>query len=330
VPTAHDESDDGCNVECVGQRPSLDQWLKLHYVAAKSHAWGGAAETLEDATADFALSELAADAGDRAGQRRFLARAGYWRNLFNPKAAPDGGYIQNRNADGSWPAFKPSTDDGFVEASAAVYVWMVPFDLHGLFDTMGGYDQAIARLDRFFHQANGRWAFTNAGPLHAELNNEPSVETPWLYDFAGQPYKTQATVRAVMNALWKNAPDGIPGNDDLGEMSSWYVWSALGLYPEIPGRAELVVGSPLFDHAVVHRGGGDVVIDAPGASAGTPYVHALQVDDQPSVRPWLPAAFVTHGGTLRFSLQATPDKVWGSDLRDAPPSFPPGAGHAGP
>ncbi|MDO1527412.1 GH92 family glycosyl hydrolase [Fulvimonas sp. R45] len=329
VPTAHDESDAGCNVECVGERPSLDQWLKLHYIATKSHAWGGAAETLEDATADFALSELAADAGDRAGQQRFLARAGYWRNLFNPKAAPDGGYIQNRNADGSWPAFTPSTDDGFVEASAAVYVWMVPFDLHGLFDAMGGYDKAIARLDRFFHDADGHWAFTNAGPLHAELNNEPSVETPWLYDFAGQPYKTQATVRAVVNALWKNAPDGIPGNDDLGEMSSWYVWSALGLYPEIPGRAELVVGSPLFDHAVVHRSGGDVVIDAPGASAGTPYVHALRVDGQPYARPWLPATFATRGGTLRFSLQATPDTAWGSDLRDAPPSFPPGAGHAG-
>ncbi len=329
VPTANDASDAGCNVECVGQRPSLDQWLKLHYIATRSHAWGGAAETLEDATADFALSELAADVGDRAGQRRFRARAGYWRNLFNPKAAPDGGYIQNRNADGSWPAFTPSTDDGFVEASAAVYVWMVPFDLHGLFDAMGGYGKATARLDRFFHHADGRWAFTDAGPLHAELNNEPSVETPWLYDFAGQPYQTQATVRAVVNALWKNAPDGIPGNDDLGEMSSWYVWSALGLYPEIPGRADLVVGSPLFERAVVHRRDGDVVIDAPGASAATPYVHALQIDGKPYTSPWLPAAFATHGGRLRFSLQAVPDKAWGSDLRTAPPSFPPAAGHAG-
>jgi len=323
VPTAHDESDAGCNVECVGERPSLDQWLKLHYIATQSHAWGGAAETLEDATADFALSELSADVGDTANQRYFLARAGYWRNLYNPQAAPDGGYIQNRNADGSWPAFKPSSDDGFVEASAAVYVWMVPFDLHGLFDTMGGYGKAVARLDRFFHHADGRWAFTNAGPLHAELNNEPSVETPWLYDFAGQPYKTQATVRAVVNALWKNAPDGIPGNDDLGEMSSWYVWSALGLYPEIPGSADLVIGSPLFARAEVRRPDGDVVIDAPGASAGTPYVHALRLDGKPLDRPWLPASFAVHGGHLHFTLQATPDKTWGSDLKDAPPSYPP-------
>ncbi|MBD8898201.1 GH92 family glycosyl hydrolase [Rhodanobacter sp. DHG33] len=329
VPTAHDASDDGCNVECVGERPSLDQWLKLHYIATQSHAWGGAAETLEDATADFALSELAADVGDRKGQRRFRMRAGYWRNLFNPKAAPDGGYIQNRNADGSWASFTPSADDGFVEGSAAVYVWMVPFDLHGLFDAMGGYDKATARLDSFFHDDKGQWAFTNAGPLHAELNNEPSVETPWLYDFAGQPYKTQAAVRAVVNALWKNTPDGIPGNDDLGEMSSWYVWSALGLYPEIPGSADLVVGSPLFDHAVVRGSGGDVVIDAPGASATMPYVHALEVDGKPYARPWLPATFVAHGGQLHFSLQEMPDQAWGSDLHAAPPSFPPGAGHSG-
>jgi len=112
-------------------------------------------------------------------------------------------------------------------------------------------------------------------------------------------------------------------------MSSWYVWSALGLYPEIPGSADLVVGSPLFEQAVVHRSGGDVVIDAPGASADTPYVHALQVDGKPYARPWLPAAFATRGGQLRFSLQATPDKTWGSNLRDAPPSFSPAAGHAG-
>jgi predicted alpha-1,2-mannosidase len=131
VTTANDLSDDGCNTECVGQRPSLDQWLRLHYIASKSHAWGGAGETLEDASADFALSELARRVGDSDGQQRFLTRAGYWRNLFNPNATPQGGYIQNRNADGSWPAFTPDTDEGFVEGSASIYLWMVPFDVHG-------------------------------------------------------------------------------------------------------------------------------------------------------------------------------------------------------
>ncbi|KGI78130.1 GH92 family glycosyl hydrolase [Oleiagrimonas soli] len=321
--TAQDLSDAGCNVECVGQRPSLDQWLKLHYIAAKSHAWGGAGETLEDATADFALSQLAAYTGDAEGHANFLTRAGYWRNLFNPHATPEGGYIQNRNADGSWPAFTPSTDDGFVEGSAAVYLWMVPFDVHGLFDALGGKAAATRRLDAFFHHKDGRWALTDAGPLHAELNNEPSVETPWLYGYAGQPWKTQEAVRIVENTLWKDAPDGIPGNDDLGEMSSWYVWAALGMYPEIPGRAELVLGSPLFPHAVIHRPGGDIVIDAPQAATNAPYVQALKVDGVAHDKPWLPADFVQHGGRLDYTLGTQPDTRWGSAADAAPPSFQP-------
>jgi len=323
VPTANDLSDEGCAVECVGQRPSLNQWLTLHYIATKSHAWGGAAETLEDATADFALSELARAAGDPAGHDEFLARAGYWRNLYNPHATPQGGYIQNRNADGTWPAFKPESDDGFVEASAAVYLWMVPFDVHGLFETLGGREKATARLDAFFHTDDGHWALSGAGPLHAELDNEPSIETPWLYDYAGQPWKTQKAVHIVMDDLWKNAPDGIPGNDDLGEMSSWLVWAALGMYPEIPGRAELVLGSPLFPRAVIHRRGGDVVIEAPDVNGANLYVQSLMLYGKPLDQPWLPAAFAEHGGHLRFTLGAQPDTHWGSDPANAPPSFPP-------
>ncbi|MGH8114167.1 MAG: GH92 family glycosyl hydrolase [Rhodanobacteraceae bacterium] len=323
--SAHDLSDEGCNVECVGQRPSLDQWMKLHYIAAKSHAWGGAGETLEDATADFALSQLASAVGDDAGYQLFLTRAGYWRNLFNPHATPHGGYIQNRNADGSWPAFTPGTGDGFVEASAAQYLWMVPFDVHGLFQLLGGRPKAAARLDAFFHDKSSKWALTNAGPLHPELNNEPSIGTPWLFDFAGQPWQTQKAVRIVVDTLWKNAPGGIPGNDDLGEMSSWYVWAALGLYPAIPARAEHLLGSPLFPKAVIHRPDGDIVIEAPGATSDTPFVQALTRDGKPWRKPWLPASFAQHGGTLHFVLGTKPDMKWGGDSADAPPSFPPPA-----
>jgi predicted alpha-1,2-mannosidase len=321
--SAHDLSNAGCNVECVGERPSLDQWMKLHYIAAKSHAWGGAGETLEDATADFALSQLASAVGDDAGRALFLARAGYWRNLFNPHATADGGYIQNRSADGTWPAFTPSTDDGFVEGTAAQYLWMVPFDVQDLFAALGGRAKATARLDAFFHDKDGNWALTNAGPLHPELNNEPSIGTPWLFDFAGQPWQTQKAVRVVLDTIWMNAPDGIPGNDDLGEMSSWYVWAALGMYPAIPGRAELLLGSPLFPRAVIHRPGGDVTIEAPDASRENLYVHASALDGTPWTKPWLPESFAQHGGTLHFALDATPDKEWGSDATDAPPSFPP-------
>ncbi len=323
VVTAHDLSDDGCHVECVGQRPSLDQWQKLHYIATTSHAWAGAAETLEDATADFALAELAGHVGDQAGARRWLTRAGYWRNIFNPAATPNGGYLQNRHVDGSWPAFDPASDDGFVEGSAAVYLWMIPFDVHGLFEKLGGKAAATQRLEAFFHDQQGKWALTNAGPLHAELNNEPSVATPWLYDYTGQPWKTQDAVRIVVNQLWKNAPDGIPGNDDLGEMSSWYVWAALGMYPEIPGRAELLLGSPLFPRAVIHGSGGDVVVEAPAASASTPWVQSLTLDDQAVDQPWLSPSLIQHGGKLHYTLGSSANRHWATSKAGEPPSFPP-------
>lgn len=331
-PTADDLSSTGCPVECAGERPGLDQWLKLHYIPVGAPSWGPAADTLEDVTAEFGISSLAARLGDMETSRRFAKRAQYWRNIWNPNAAPDGGYFQNRNADGSWAlvhdgddktphAFSPSTEDGFVEGSAAQYVWMVPFNVRGLFEAMGGRDKAAARLDAFFYDAKGEPAVTKAGPLHAELDNEPSIETPWLYDFAGQPWKTQQLVRQVLNTIWVNAPKGIPGNDDLGEMSSWAVFASLGFYPEIPGRAELILGSPLFPEAIVHRPGGDIVIHAANASADAPYVKTLKVNGKAFTKTWLPESFALRGGTLDFDLSNTPNKNWGNGNGDQPPSF---------
>jgi predicted alpha-1,2-mannosidase len=306
VPTANDLSRSGCPVECIGQRPSLDLWLKLHYIPTDSNSWGGAADTLEDVTADFAVSELARRMHDDANHQLFLARAQYWKNIFNAAATPDAGYIQNRNADGTWTKFDPASTRGFVEGSAAQYVWMVPFNVAGLFDAMGGRDKANARLDSFFHKPDGAWAVTESGGLHAELNNEPSIETPWLFDFSGQPWKTQETVRQVLNTIWTNNPKGMPGNDDLGEMSSWYVWSAIGIYPEIPGRAELVVGSPLFPEVRIHRTSGDILVKAEGAATDAPYVHSLSVNGAATTKTWLSEKFLAHGGTLKFVRRTRP------------------------
>jgi len=337
VPTKEDLSQNGCPVECAGERPGLDQYLRLHYIPVGAPAWGPAADTLEDVTADFAISALATDLGDSATAAKFLERAQYWKNIWNPRAAPDGGYFENRNPDGTWALvqddndktprpFTPSTEDGFVEGTAAQYVWMLPFNEAGLFAAMGGRARAVERLDRFFYE-NGKPAVTNAGPLHAELNNEPSVETPWLYDFAGQPWKTQQLVRQVLDTIWKNAPDGIPGNDDLGEMSSWAVFAAMGMYPEIPGRAELVLGSPLFSRITLHRNNGDVVITRTGAPLDFPYVRAVKVNGQATSRTWLPETFAARGGRVDFEMSAQPDRNWGTGASDAPPSFAPPESH---
>ena len=342
VPTKEDLSHDGCPVECVGQRPGLDQWLTLHYIPVGAPAWGPAADTLEDVSAEFGISALAGHLGNDAERSKFLARAQFWKNIWNPTAAPDGGYFMNRNADGSWPTlhhdddedndpspkpFTPATGAGFVEGSAAQYVWMVPFNVAGLFEQMGGRDKAVTRLDHFFYDESGKPAVTNAGPLHAELNNEPSIETPWLYDFAGQPWKTQQLVRQVLDQIWINKPQGIPGNDDLGEMSSWDVFASMGLYPEIPGRAELVLGSPIFTRVILHRASGNIEITARDAGPGHPYVQTFRVNGKPSSKTWLPESFVLKGGTLDFELSATPNKNWGTHPGDEPPSFAPSSTH---
>ena len=317
VPTQRDLSRTGCAVLCVGERPGLDQWLKLHYMPIGAPGWGSAADTLELAAADFGVAQLARMVGDKKNEARFLERSGWWHNLVKPQS----GYIEPRKADGSWPAFDPASDDEFVEGSGAVYRWMVPFDPAGLFEAIGGRDKAIASLDAFFHKGDGSWAVTKAGPMHAELDNEPSIASPWLYDFAGVPWETQATVRAAMRQIWTNSPDGISGNDDLGEMSSWYVWSAIGLYPLYPGRGELVIGSPLFSDIHIERPAGRIHITADGAATDVPYVHALSVDGRPTSRLWLGEDFLSHGEDLHFSLSAEPDKRWGSSPADAPPSF---------
>ncbi|MFH9083813.1 GH92 family glycosyl hydrolase [Streptomyces sp. NPDC017673] len=321
VPTPQDLSAAGKPVLSAGQRPSLDKYLKLHYMPSVSNAWGGAAETLEMSTADFAISQLARAAGEKDTADTFAHRAQWWQNNFNIAAAPDGGYIANRKADGSWvTGFTPDTGNGFVEGTAAQYTWMVPHDPAGLFAALGGREAALARLDDFFHDADGGWAFTGNGGTKSELDNEPSINVPYLYDYAGAPYKTQETVRAAMRQLWSTEPGGIPGNDDLGAMSAWYVFSALGMYPQVPSRAELVLASPLFERIEIDRPhGNDISVRATGAAADAPYVRSLKVNGHGSDRPWLPASFVRDGGRLDYTLSATPHREWGAS--SPPPSF---------
>jgi predicted alpha-1,2-mannosidase len=270
--------------------------------------------TLEYTAADFGIAQLAGRLGQRPAYDQFMQRAQYWENLFNPANA----YIQPRNRDGSFTApFDPGSSDQYIEGNGAQYTWMVPYNLRGLFNAMGGDDKVIPRLDNFFTELNA-----GTGKPYAFLGNEPSFNVPWSYDYAGAPYKTQDVVRRAMNTLWRPDAAGYVGNNDLGATSSWYVWGALGLYPEAPGRAELVIGSPLFPHIVVKRANGKTItIDAPGASGTTYYVQSLKVNGKATSKPWLPESFVATGGTLNFTMAATPNTAWGAAPADAPPSF---------
>ncbi|MGW5062481.1 GH92 family glycosyl hydrolase [Streptomyces sp. NPDC004096] len=327
VPTANDSDSAGCNVECVGQRPALDKYLDLGYVPADGcHCWGGAAETLEDAAADFGISSLAGQIGDHANEKTFLARSGNWTNVFDPNATPQGGYIRDRKSDGTWAGtFTPGTGSGFVEGTSARYTWMVYSDVAGLASAMGGDDAAVTRLDSFFRTPDGAFDFSAKDGTRYDPTNEPDINAPYLYNYLGAPYKTQETVRAEMDQLWTDTPGGIPGNDDAGTMSSWYVFSALGMYPQVPSRADMVLSAPLFPHAVIHTGNHrTITVNAPAASADNIYIQSLKTNGKKSDKPWVPASFVTHGGTLDYTLGSKPNTSWGSAKADVPPSFPGG------
>lgn len=318
VPTALDLSDQGCPVFCRGQRPSLDQWLSINYISDKSNSWEGASETLEQVSADFALSQLASQLGDNSAAEMLLARSGYWQNLFNPKATATQGYLQGRNLDGSWKSeFAPNSEHLFVEGSPAQYLWMLPFDGQGLSQRLGGDAAMEARLDEHLHKADGSWVLFRDSAEFADVSNQPSITTPWMYLYTGAAYKTQETVRATLEQLWNTSTKGIPGQDDLGQMSSWYVFSALGIYPLYPGRADLVLTSPSFEAAQI----GQLRINAQGALEDKPYIGALTVNGTPSTQSWLNNLYINTPTTLNFTLSATPNKGFGRALADRPVSY---------
>lgn len=309
-------SDAGCPGQCEGQRPNLAQYLDSHYAAQDAcHCWGGAAETLEDSVADAALGAWAKLLGRDEQAAYFTARGAYWRNVFNP----DTGYIQARNLDGSWVTpFDPGSDRGFAQGTSATYTWMVPQDVQGLAEAMGGRDKAAARLDGFFHKADGSWSVKGGDALRYDPTNEPGIHAPWLYNALGQPWKTQATVREIVDSVYGTGPSGLPGNDDLGTMSAWYVFSALGLYPKAPGSADLLLGAPLFPHAVVDRPGRDLVIDASAADATHAYVAGVSLNGHGLDRSWTDAGLLRGGGTLAFRLVDAPDTGWATDPAGLP------------
>jgi predicted alpha-1,2-mannosidase len=296
------------------ERPGLAPYLVRGYVPyslVSRDLAGSAATTLEYAADDLAVARLAAALGHWSVWSRFMHRAQNWQRLFNPAT----GFIQPRLADGSFSArFLPSNENGFREGDAWQYRWMVAHNLTTLFRAMGGEDAAADRLLTFFTSLRG----SRTSPWY-QGSNELDLEAPWESDFAGQPWNTQEVVRRIETKLFTDGPDGLPGNDDLGAISSWYVWAAMGLYPEIPGAAGLAVGSPLFPeiHLAV-PGGAQAAILAPGARDDAPYVTSLTVDGADQSAPWLPASDLT-GSTIAFGLSTSPNTSWGIDT--PPPSF---------
>ncbi len=275
--------------------------------------YGPVATTLEYNTADFALSALAGALGDTTNQKKYADRAQDWRNVLNPAS----GFVQPRNADGSWVnGFDPTSGNDMVEADSWIYTGMVPFDVAGLAQAKGGNGPMNDYLDtvlRSYTGANG----------YAWVGNEPSIELPWEYDYTGEPYKTQGTVRSIQDSIWANKPTGLAdGNDDLGAMSAWYVWSALGMFPMSPGTSDLALGSPVFTQAVVTLPSGKTLtINGGGAADNAPYVQSAAWNGAAWNNAYAPTAAITSGGTLDFTLGTAANTSWATAASAAPPSY---------
>ncbi len=288
----------GTRSQDILTRPDLQQYLTKGYI--------GASISLEYNSADFAIGRfILATTGDKQSAKNYLYHSEFWKNLYNPKT----NWLQSRNKDGSWKR----QDEDWREAVYKNYFWMVPFDLKGLIDTIGGKKAAQARLDSFFVKLNA-----NYGQSWFAAGNEPDFEVPWVYNWAGAPYKTQQVVRRIIAEQYSNRPSGLPGNDDLGAMGAWYVFANIGLYPMIPGMGGFSINSPSFRQIKILLGNGKTLL-INGGSGAKPYIHGLNINGKTWNSTWLPFSVIKNGGTIRYELSATPDRHWGTRVQ--PPSY---------
>ncbi|WP_020646677.1 lectin [Amycolatopsis balhimycina] len=297
-------------------RPGLNATNAPGYLPANGtyqccNFYGPVSTQLEYDTADFALSAFAGALGDTANQAFYAGRAQNWKNTFNSSS----GFMQPKQADGSWTGgFDPASGSNFVEGTSWQYTGMVPFNVAGLAAARGGNSSLISYLDSVLA------GFHGSGGKQADLGNEPSLELPWEYDYVGQPYKTQKVVRQVQDQIWTDAPGGLAGNDDLGAMSAWYVFSALGFYPMTPGTADLALGSPLFTQAVVTLPSGNTLtVNAPAAADNAPYVQSATWNGSAWNNAYVPTSALAAGGTLSFVLGTSANTAWAAS--NPPPSY---------
>jgi len=332
-------------------RSDLPDYLSLHYIPY-DHSDRGAAVTLEYAIDDAAVAALARTYGTPAQAGEMTARAGYWKSLYDSEGSK---FLRPRLSDGSWanptaagPAatYDPDFQDGYQEGTGWQYEWLVPQDVRGLDQTLGDATMK-QRLNEFFSTLLDQQA-APAVPLaqqHASAfgvyyagnqytpANETDLQAPWLYDWLGEPSKTQQVVRAA-TAVFNATPYGLPGNDDAGTMSAAYVLSAIGLYQAQPGVDAWELSSPIFSNVVINglgNSGPRFTIAAPGSSGVNQYVAAATLTQPGGAgavqfdKTWLTNGDLHSRRTLNVTLSATATD-WAAGSAAAPPSLSDPAG----
>jgi predicted alpha-1,2-mannosidase len=278
-----------------------------------------ASKTLEYAYDDFAVFRLAEKLGRRKIAEEFRRRARNYQNLFDP----DTGFIRARDGSGQWlRPFDPleTSGMGYIEGNAWNYSLHVPHDIRGYIDLLGGPGKLEKMLDTIFTMDTpesaiaGSEDITRRGILGGYIHgNEPGHHLPYLYNYVGAPWKTQRLVRRILAEMYTDAPDGIPGNDDTGQMSAWYVFGTLGFYPVCPGTDQYVLGSPGAPGAVLHlENGKDFIIRTENWSPQNLYIQQVLLNGTPLTRTYIRHREITAGGELLFVLGPRPNHRWGT------------------
>ena len=308
------------------------EWInKLHYVPDDKVPYGSVSQIQEDAIAYASLYRLALALGKADDAKMLLNRAKDERNVFNPEDR----FFRPRNADGQWvPNFNPSLESqgyyvqnfdaalmphGFIEGTGWHYQWLAPSDMAWLVKAVGP-DLFNQRLTEFFNYKVPGWYAQYYNPY-----NETDLEAAFEFNFSGRPWESQRVVRRVLKENYTTAPDGIPGNDDCGEMSSWAVLSMMGIYSIDPASLAYELTGPAFPRVVVHLhepyAGKQFTITAAGAAADAPFIQNVRLNAKPHRQNWISFTDISAGGELHFVLGATPNHAWGAAPDDAPPSL---------
>jgi predicted alpha-1,2-mannosidase len=301
----------------------LGDYRKLGYVPIDREP-EAASKTVEYAFDDWTISRMAAAMGRKDVAATFARRAGNWRNSFDPKS----GFVRARKSDGAFRVpFDPTAinyGSDYTEGNAWQYSWFVPQDQAALVSALGGDKATVTKLDAMFDYDNSKLDYSHAEDIAGLIGqyihgNEPSHHVAYLYSYAGAPWRTQARLKQIVESQYHPTPDGLAGNDDLGQMSAWLVFTALGFYPVTPGSLEYVIGRPFVDRAVLALPGGKrLTIIAEGLDPAHPYVGGVTLDRKPVTKAYLRHDQILAGGELRFRMQATPNKRWASAPSERP------------
>lgn len=300
-----------------GPYGGLSHYMRLGYVPIDLEP-EAASKTVEYAFDDWTIARMADKMGKRDIAARYFKRAQNYRNVFDVKT----GFVRARKADGSFrEPFDPAVSNfgsDYTEGSAWQYSWYMPHDNAGLISLLGGEAGMQAKIDMVFDARVDAKVYAHMEDIsgligHYAHGNEPSHHVAYLYNYAGAPWKTQQRLGAIVASQYRNAPAGLSGNDDLGQMSAWLVFTSLGFYPVAPGSNEYVIGRPFLDRAVLTLPNGKLfAVRADRLSPDNGYVGSVTLNGKPLRQSFLRHEQIMAGGELVFTMQATPDKQWGS------------------